>query len=56
MTASHSSLARLSPARQVPTHVALSALPRTWTWATFRNVAWWERREPTYGPLMQTQQ
>jgi len=48
-------LALAASKRLVHADVDLSALPRTWTWATFRNVAWWERREPTYGPLMLTQ-
>lgn len=48
-------LALAADKRLVHADVDLSALPRTWTWATSRAVAWWERREPTYGPLMLTQ-
>jgi len=48
-------LALAADKRLVHADVDLSVLPRTWTWATFRNVAWWERREPTYGPLMACQ-
>jgi predicted amidohydrolase len=48
-------LALAADKRLVHADVDLSALPRTWTWATFRNVAWWERREPTYCGLMASQ-
>ncbi|MBM4046246.1 MAG: carbon-nitrogen hydrolase family protein [Planctomycetes bacterium] len=45
-------LALSGGAQLVHADVDLEDLPRTWTGATFRGVAWWERREPTYGPLM----
>jgi len=32
--------------------VDLADVPHTWTGATFRGVAWWERRVPAYGPLV----
>jgi predicted amidohydrolase len=35
--------------------VDLSDLPRCFIWGTFRGVAWWERREPAYWPLVGTQ-
>jgi predicted amidohydrolase len=38
--------------RLVHAPVDLADLPLTWPGATFRGVAWWERREPTYGPLV----
>lgn len=39
-------------ARLVHAKVDLEDLPRTGHWATFRGVAWWERREPAYAPLV----
>ena len=38
-------------ARVVHADVDLEDLPRMWLGATFRGVCWYERREPTYGPL-----
>ena len=38
-------------ARVVHADVDLEDLPRMWLGATFRNVAWYMRREPAYGPL-----
>jgi predicted amidohydrolase len=45
-------LALSEGARLVHAPVDLADLPHTWTGATFRGVAWWERREPTYGPIV----
>ncbi len=47
-------LALASDKRLVYADVDLNELPRTWTWATARNVCWWERREPAYSPLQMT--
>lgn len=48
-------LALAGDKRLVVADVDLSVLPKTFVWATARAVAWWERREPTYLPLVQTQ-
>lgn len=45
-------LALSGGAQLVHAAVDLADLPRTWLWATFRGVAWWERREPAYAPLV----
>ncbi|MDH7571669.1 MAG: carbon-nitrogen hydrolase family protein, partial [Armatimonadota bacterium] len=39
-------------ARLTHAEVDLEDLPVTGTGASFRGVAWWERREPAYGPLV----
>jgi len=38
--------------RLVVADVDLSEPPRSWLWATFRNVTPWVRRTPAYGPLL----
>jgi hypothetical protein len=38
--------------RLVVADVDLAEPPRSWLWATFRNVTPWVRRTPAYAPLL----